>query len=392
MIFLNVKINNMFGIKEVNLDLTYPRKTPVSPIDQYLKEYNGINYKKIYIIMGANASGKTSLARSFCYIQNFLLGHTLHTKSDVLSKVHLDRNETFGFSCVFCANDFIYSVEVEFDKDNLVSEKWKKIALFPTITNSVLNKRLSDSEYIYTYNIDTHNLFEVENQSNIIFEHKSSFLSNVKFKKDKQIILDNNMFYYRFSGKQFENVTVHKMIDLEFFKNILQSFDSSIVSVESSKDDVDEILIKFQNGVTERLIDNRVSSNSILSSGTQEAIGLAMILYEIMKKQNEGIYFIDEQMAFSHSDIESTIIKLILTWVENKDTQIFITSHNKSILDIGLPAFNYTLLRRNEFTNDIEVINPENSIVHKSRSLKSLIEKDIFSISPSFEKLLDLVD
>jgi ABC-type proline/glycine betaine transport system ATPase subunit len=41
---------------------------------EYLAEFPNINYKKVCIFMGANASGKTSLGRMMCKINNYLAG------------------------------------------------------------------------------------------------------------------------------------------------------------------------------------------------------------------------------------------------------------------------------------------------------------------------------
>jgi AAA15 family ATPase/GTPase len=48
--------------KDTEIDFTYPKKIKNSTIEgEYLAEFPNINYKKVCIFMGANASGKTSL-------------------------------------------------------------------------------------------------------------------------------------------------------------------------------------------------------------------------------------------------------------------------------------------------------------------------------------------
>ena len=74
MIVLDVHINNFYAFKNFHLNLTYPKKIVGSPIpDEYLAGHPNFRYKKINIIMGANASGKTTLGKMlrqrFCIIE-----------------------------------------------------------------------------------------------------------------------------------------------------------------------------------------------------------------------------------------------------------------------------------------------------------------------------------
>ena len=73
MILTKFYINNWYSFVDCELDLTYPRKISDSTITyEYLKGFENIRYKRVIILTGANASGKTSLAKIILSIRNFI--------------------------------------------------------------------------------------------------------------------------------------------------------------------------------------------------------------------------------------------------------------------------------------------------------------------------------
>lgn len=374
----------MYGLNDLHYDLSYKRKIPSSPIVQNLIEFPDIKYKKLNIIMGANASGKTSLGKSICFIQNFLVGKTLNFKNMELENKLSHKDDTFGFDVVFYTNSHVYKVKTLFDETNLLYESWKFIELKKYYTNNMVLDMLKKEKVLFEYEKD---------KNNIRFEHRSAFLSDTLNLEHLSLMTINNTFSFRFSGDQYNNLDmINRIEDITFFENIIRAFDPSITKVERSLDDSEEIMIHCANGHTERLSKTGLQENSILSSGTKEAINMSKMLYLIKKSKEVGLYFIDEQMAFSHADMEKAIINLILTWIDKKDVQVFITSHNYYLFDLDLPVFNFTLLKKNPYKNEIELIRPEDEVIHKSRTIRNMIEKDIFSTSPSLDSLMELID
>ena len=221
---------------------------------------------------------------------------------------------------------------------------------------------------------------------------KSAFLSMKKYQNIKGLIDTELAFYYRYANENknlSDSLTDKK---LSFLENILKAFDPSIKEVKISKDDSEEVLLYLTSGRIERInSEGVIQDDSVLSSGTKEAIGLSMALYQI-KTSKYGTFYIDEQFAFAHSDLEKTIFELILKWIDNKDMQVFFTTHNKEMLDIELPAYNYIFTRKYGKTGTIEAIFPENEVIHKGRSLRGVVEEDIFSIAPSVESLMEVID
>ena len=74
MIILKLKLDNIYGFKDFELDLTYPKKIVNSIIEnEHLAGFPNFRYKKVVILMGANASGKTTLGKAIKDISEFII-------------------------------------------------------------------------------------------------------------------------------------------------------------------------------------------------------------------------------------------------------------------------------------------------------------------------------
>ena len=73
MVVLDVRLDNLYAFKNFHLNFAYPKKIVGSCIkDEHLANRPNFRYKKVNIIMGANASGKTSFGRALMNIFNFI--------------------------------------------------------------------------------------------------------------------------------------------------------------------------------------------------------------------------------------------------------------------------------------------------------------------------------
>ena len=69
MIIMDVKLNHIYGFDDFHISFTYPRKLSVSLIgSEALEGRERFRYKKAVILMGSNATGKTSLGRALLKI------------------------------------------------------------------------------------------------------------------------------------------------------------------------------------------------------------------------------------------------------------------------------------------------------------------------------------
>ena len=73
MILLNLELKGIYGFDNFSINLTYPKKLVKSIIgDEHLTGRKRFRYKKINILMGSNATGKTSLGRALLNIFRYI--------------------------------------------------------------------------------------------------------------------------------------------------------------------------------------------------------------------------------------------------------------------------------------------------------------------------------
>ena len=64
MVIMDIRIDNFYQFKNFHMNMSYPKKIVDATIEaEHLAGLPNFRYKKVNIIMGANASGKTSLGR-----------------------------------------------------------------------------------------------------------------------------------------------------------------------------------------------------------------------------------------------------------------------------------------------------------------------------------------
>ena len=73
MIIMDLKIDNFLAFKNFHMNMSYPKKIVDSYINhEYLQERTNFRYKKVNILMGGNATGKTSIGKVLMCICNFI--------------------------------------------------------------------------------------------------------------------------------------------------------------------------------------------------------------------------------------------------------------------------------------------------------------------------------
>lgn len=138
----------------------------------------------------------------------------------------------------------------------------------------------------------------------------------------------------------------------KILKTILKVFDPSITSVEESKDTNDAFVFTLENVSKSIIIQDGMKLSLIpyLSSGTKYGINIANILFAIKHHIINGIYLIDEQFSYVDSDIETSILALLVSYLDENE-QIFFTTHNKELLASSFPFHSFYFMKK-ELDND----------------------------------------
>lgn len=387
MLFTYLYIDNFYNFSKTSIDFTLKRELKDSLIDgEYLEERPKFRFKRVCILSGANASGKTSLGHILLHIQHFILSPNIK-----LRKInHKERVGIIKVEFVFPQTNTIHYLEIRESskEEDLPSITYASIPILQNSTAYATRKRLK----LY---------IEKKGVANI----KGEFFTNednpdelYTFKSIRSLVSNDLFFYYMFSHNVDKNKVTVDNLSTDILEKVLQTFDSSITSVDEiiTKGVLDGYSIHFSNKDTILIGKNGEMPNTDrLSKGTFDSIQVAEFIAYIIGTSNAQkyrdictTYFLDEKMAYSHSELEQSIVNLIIQKM-GRYSQFFYTTHNYDILDLNLPVHSYLFLRKDG--DKAEFVQPEDVFSKNDRSLLNYVRNDIFNTVPDISLIDSLL-
>lgn len=369
MVVLNAKFDNFYAFKNFHINLTYPKKIVGSCIkEEHLEGRPNFRYKKVNIIMGANASGKTTFGRMLMKIFNFIDKKNYELLTDAICDRSKDAsfvldmafrsNILYRISCVVtpCAeekyNPEHFKVEVR-TENILVKDNYETCV-----------KRMEEKPYLSEDNY----IDELEKIERLdwIFEYPEDTGRTLRLPdKDEK---------FRF-----------------VLENLLKALDPSIIAVDTSKEMKNTYVIRLKDQDVVLQSGSRFDT-SILSSGTKAGVEVAQIVAALIQGQYT-FYYCDEKFSYIHSDIEKAVLSLMIDYI-GANAQLFFTSHNTDILDMSLPKHAFAFFRK-ELSNvdcPITCIEASSLLKRNTDSLKNAVENDLFSCAPSVDLIFAIAD
>lgn len=379
MIITRLYIDNLYGFQDFELDLTYPRKQPQSLLDyEYLEDVPKFKFKRVCILMGTNASGKTSLGKVLWRIQ--------HAINHADTSISLSAN----FYDAICNKEAVTQITMEFvipkaSTFHYINIKFKQNQIID-FQSSKINLKQNDTNYTAQTRLK-----KQINEDSLFFNFDNELFSS---------------FYYAFAENHNNDITIGKNLKSENLNNllcILQTFDSSITDVrplQTEKKDGETIFegytVFFENGDSVKVTDDGETftkkGKNRFSKGTYDILSVADFILSIIRSSNTSksfTYFLDEKLASSHSELEIAILNLIIQKL-NKYSQFFYTTHNYDVLDLNLPAHSFAFLHKELGYCSVE--HPEKLGFSKNdRKLKGYVRNNYFRTVPSTHLLDDLM-
>ena len=369
MVVLNVELDNFYAFKNFHMNLTYPKKIVGSCIkEEHLENRPNFRYKKVNIIMGANASGKTTFGRMLMKIFNFIDKKNYELLTDAIcdrskeASFTLDMafrsNILYRISCAVapCAEEK-YSLEhfkVEIRTENIqVKDNYEMCV-----------KRMEEKPY----SAEDNYIDELEKIERLdwIFEYPEDTGRTLRLPdKDEK---------FRF-----------------VLENLLRALDPSIIAVDTSQEMKNTYVIRLKDQDVVLQSGSRFDT-SILSSGTKAGVEVAQIVAALIQG-HYSFYYCDEKFSYIHSDIEKAVLSLMIDYI-GANAQLFFTSHNTDILDMNLPKHAFAFLRK-EISNvdcPITCIEASSLLKRNTDSLKNAVENDLFSCAPSVDLIFAIAD
>jgi len=367
MVILDLKADNFFLFKDFHINMSYPKKIVNSTIeDENISGRPNFRYKKLVILMGANATGKTSLGLLMMGIFNFIAEKEYIKITPLIEDT--SKSAYFSIDLVTRSKELV-RIECSVSPKNGeiysstdIKVKVKKTDIAPKDNYEICAKRLDEiqMEWVSDY---TKALEDVPVLS-WLFEYSITTTGSARNYKPR-------------SKDRYTNI----------LRQTLMALDPRIKGIVNVPGADDIYIIKYENKSV--VMKNGVLTDDILSSGTKEGIGVATVLAGI-KAGGYEFFYCDEKFSHIHSESEKAFLSLLIDCLE-PDNQLFFTTHNTDVLEMNLPKHSYAFLRR-EPDMSISCICASDLLKRNTDSLKNAVENDLFVSLPNVDAIYALKD
>ena len=377
MIVMDLKLDNICAFNNFHINFSYPKKIVGSSIEcEYLKDRDKFRYKKVNIIMGPNASGKTTLGKAIMGIFNSI------SKKDPSQLIELVSDKTRKAT-----------IEIEFI---LESKEMYRVSfdLHPSEINKNEDKNEKNMEIYVSVKKTTINKTDTyEKCVKKLDKISAAFTADVRGELKK---VETFGWYFLYPDKrEYHMTSSDSMYFLSILEAVFKTLDNSVESVKpitiSEEKDERAYAIRFNNHDKTVLIhDGEITHEEVLSSGTKAGLHIADLLTS-MKEHRNGFYYCDEKFSFIQTDIEKAILSIMISSLMDGE-QLFFTTHNSDILDMNLPKHSYIFLKKDSANPDepIQYVTASHYLKKQSDSLRNAVENDLFSCSPKLDELYKL--
>lgn len=367
MIIMDLKIDNFCAFREFHMSMAYPKKIVNSYIpNEHLKDRDNFRYKKVNILMGGNATGKTSIGKMLMAICNFI------KKNEPVSLVEriADVNKVATFSVDFVGKCFtMYRLDVKIlpekdDFDQRIMVCKRETPIDEKDRYETCAKKIDSLPLKYTSDY-ADELFDIE-PIGWMFTYPS----------DMEVGKMSLPW-----GKVFAEVLDYT----------LKSLDPAIINVSQSTEVKNTYIIHMKSG--DLLVqDGEIIRKNILSSGTKAGIDIASLIYSIYQGEC-GFYYCDEKFSYIHSELEKAFLTIMIAGLRDNE-QLFFTTHNSDILDLPLPKHSYTFLKKELYENEqlIKCVYASDYLKRSTDSVRRAVDNDLFSTTPNIELVYKIAE
>ena len=360
MIILKVELNNIYGFKNFEIGFTYPKKVVNSIIEEeHLEGRPRFRYKKAVVLIGANATGKTSLGKALIRIFRYI-----DTGDEQGLYEMVTRGEVGNITLDFVNEDFILNrMSAVIDPQNeSVDIAYTATGIGPMDSYEMCADKLADVD-----------MPKMED-----YKELKRHIGDIK---------------YRFAYPEIErNLKMNDLKTDDFLaalRAVIGTLDPTLKDISVAKDLKNSFVIR--RGSEEIIIqEGKLLNRDALSSGTIEGIDVAAFI-AAMKECNNSFYYCDEHFSYIHSEIEKRIFGIMLDRLGN-NSQLIFTTHNMDMLDLNLPKHSFGFLKREHDGTDYEisVIYASEVLKRNTDSVRNAVENDVFLSLPDDSLLDDL--
>ncbi len=369
MIIMDLKIHNLLAFKHFEVNFSYPKKIVDSYIEnEHLKDRPNFRYKKVNIVMGANASGKTSLGRMIMNAVSFI-----DTKRfEWLTECVNDTDEEAFLSMDFVGNgEAMYNMSVIIEP--MQGEKYTADCMKVSVRKVKINSR--DSYETCKERLEAM-IEAMDSNYSALLDEIEPLTYCFQYPVDAE-------GEYRL--REVKNPVLYSQV----MERVLRALDPAIDKVEPLTE-VDNSFVIRMGKHSFILKDGELTNKAYLSSGTKSGIAVADILYAI-KQEGKGLYYCDEKFSYINSDIEKATVSVMIDSL-GANEQLFFTTHNTDMLDLPLPKHSFLFMKKdmNDHERPISCISAIQYLKRNTDSVRKAVENDLFSVAPSTDLIFEI--
>lgn len=366
MIIMDIKVDNLYAFKNFHMNMSYPKRIVDSTISgEYLAERTNFRYKKVNIIMGGNATGKTSLGKLLMKFANYFTDGGYNRFTSIID----DKKRA-----AFLTIDFVSDKEKLYRFDMRIAAK----------ENSEYKEDDVDIHIYYT-NINKRDNYEMCAKRLDEYDCQQIMYEKV----------NTSGWYFSYPRDAWKNKTYLSLEDdknyLYILEQILKTLDPSIKKVIKVKEVDNTYAIKLSNKSV-IIKDGQITDEEVLSSGTKAGLDISYIIASLICNQHY-LFYCDELFSYVNSDVEKACLSIIIDKLTGMK-QLFFTTHNSDILDMQLPKHSFSFLKKDAEDDDmpIKCINAAEFLKRNTDSLKHAVENDLFCTAPELHRLFEIAD
>ncbi len=358
MIILDVRLNHIYGFDDFHMNFAYPRKLTTSLIEnEFLEGRERFRYKKAVILMGTNATGKTSLGR-------------------VLFTIFCAINEANEALLRDLGSDFLPSeFQVDFVNEGFTLHRLNGIVSGDNVSIRYYSTEIGEMD---SYEMTVEKLTERTDEINGSFKTLRQAIGELRFR-----------FAYPEIETSIRVADVEKNALLKTLRAVIGTLDPTLTDVSIAKDLKDSFVIR-RRGKEIIIQEGRLLNRELLSSGTAEGIDVSVFLASMVSGKS-SFYYCDEHFSYIQSDIEKRIFGLMVERLGKNDQLVF-TTHNTDLLNLNLPKHTFAFMKKEVVDGEYRVTVTFASDVLKRNtdSVKCAMENDVFGSLPDDSLLDDL--
>ncbi len=356
MVVLDVKLNHIYGFDNFSINFSYPRKLSTSLIgNETLEGRERFRYKKAIILMGTNATGKTSFGRALLKIFSSVKEANEVVLRDLASEEH--------------PAEF----QVDFVNEGFVLHRYAGVVDGENVSIKYFTAEIGEMD---AYEMVVEKLID-----------RTTEVAG-SFKKLKALV---GPLEYRFAYPEIERslhiANVEKAALLKTLRAVIGTLDPTLKDVSVAKDLKDSFVLR-RRGKEIIIQEGKLLNRDLLSSGTAEGIDVAVFLASMLSSKN-SFYYCDEHFSYIQSDIEKRIFGLMVERL-GKNEQLIFTTHNTDILDLNLPKHTFAFMKKEIEDGEykVSVTFASDYLKRNTDSVKCAMENDVFGSLPD-DSLLD---